>query len=114
MNRVQAAIDRYEERIRGFGGEERGVGKDGTPLRELRAKQALTMQEFVHYQNTQAVAFHSGRLSYEEAQTLYSALGGESYAGTPDGWPAGTSLATIMTVTQVVGELMGVGIASRR
>jgi len=114
MNRVQAAIERYEERIKGMGGEECGVGKDGTPFRDLRAKQALTLAEFIHYQNTQAAAFASGRLSYEEAQTLYGALGGESYTGPPDGWPAGTTLATILTVTQVIGELMGVGVASRR
>lgn len=105
MNRVQAAIDRYDQKIKAMGGEENGTGLNGAPISGLRAKNRLELIDFVDYQNVQIKAFVEGKLSQEEAMTVHCALGGENYVGD---WPKGTSLGTIMAITQLIGELVGV------
>lgn len=100
-NRVVASIARMEERIK----ELNGVGLNGKPLDEFRKEKHLDMGEFVSYQNLQARAFSSGLLNMEEATTIYNILGGEVFKGD---WPDGTSLASIIVVEQVMGELLGI------
>ena len=100
-NRVTAAIARCEARIQAMG----GIAKDGSRLDDLHAKNRLALDEFVAYQNTQALAHATGKISSDEAATVYGALGGESYHGD---WPKGTSLAVKMVVTQLMGDLLGV------
>lgn len=100
-NRVTACISRYETRIANLN----GVGLNGQSLEVLEESQALAFQDFVGYQNAQAAAFASGKLTQEEAQTVYLALGGEAYQGD---WPEGTPLATKIAITQLVGELLGI------
>jgi len=103
-NRIAAAIGRYQQRIDGFGGED-GVGLNGQRVGDMHAGMALSLQEFVAFQNAQARAHATGRLSTDEATVIYRALGGEVYQGD---WPADTPLATKVTLTQVMGELLAV------
>ena len=58
------------------------------------------------YQGAQSSAFASGRLSEQDAQAAYSALG-EIYNESNGGWAQGTTLACKITVTQLVAELIG-------
>jgi hypothetical protein len=99
MNRVQMAISRYEAKIAGLN----GVGLNGTPLDDFEAGLKLSFEDFVGYQNAQSQAFVTGRISAEEAMTIFQALGGDGFHGD---WPKGTTLATKVAITQVVGELI--------
>ena len=101
-NRVTAAIGRAEARIKALN----GVGLNGKSLSQVDKDDTLALDEFVAYQNAQALAHATGKLTTEEAQTVYMALGGESYHGD---WPKGTSLAGKIVVAQLMGELLGVG-----
>jgi hypothetical protein len=103
-NRIEACIERYEDRLRKQG----PIGLNGVPVESLHESNALTFQDFVDYQNAQTRAHASGRITTEEAATVYASLGGEVYRGD---WPEGTSLATKLTITQLVGELLGVKIS---
>jgi len=100
-NRIAQAIARTDAKLAGMN----GVGRDGTSLADLDAKMDLSMGDFVGYQNAQASAFAGGKLNLDEARSIYRVLGGEVYHGD---WPAGTSLATKLVITRVVGELLGV------
>lgn len=101
-NRIEAAAARLRERIA------QGVKPDGSPitadLSELERDQNLTHIEWFAYQNAQARAHATGKLSTAEAQTIYSALGGEGMSAT--GWADHVDLALKVTITQVIGELM--------
>ena len=103
VNRVAQAIARNDAKLAGMN----GVGRDGTSLADLDAKMGLSLADFVGYQNAQSSAFAGGKLNLDEAQSIYRALGGDGYHG---GWPAGTSLATKLVITQIVGELLGVAV----
>ena len=89
-NRVAAAI----ERVRGNPG-----------LDKLQGTMAIDFQEHVAYQNAQAQAHASGKLTLEEAHIAYRALG-ELHNDGNEGWAAGTDLATKVVVTQLMGELI--------
>ena len=101
-NRIAAAIGRYQARIDGFGGED-AVGLNGKRIGDMHADMALSFQEFVAFQNAQAHAHASGKLSSDEEMTVYRALGGEVYQGD---WPEGTTLAAKVTLTQLMSELI--------
>lgn len=92
-NRVQALLDN-------------GRKPDGTlitaDLGELEKSLALTPVEVFGYQNAQARAFATGKLSYAEAQTIYTAI------GEGGDWAEGTDLALKLTITQLMGELLRV------
>lgn len=102
-NRIAAAIARMQKRLDDMGGEENGVGLNGKPLKSLHETNRLSFEDFQGYQNAQALAHATGLISAEEAQIVYTALGGEVFH--PD-WAKGTSLATKMVVTQLIGELL--------
>ena len=67
-NRITAAIGRYQARIDGFGGED-AVGLNGKRIGDMHADMALSFQEFFAFQNAQARAHASGKLSSDEAMT---------------------------------------------
>ena len=98
-NRIADLIGRYETRIAKLN----GIGLNGRPLDQMHGEMKLALDEFVQYQNLQAQAHAQGILTTDEAQTVYIALGGESF--NPD-WPDGTSLATKTAITQLMGELI--------
>ena len=101
-NRIEAAAARLRERIA------QGVKPDGSPitgdLGELERGLAVTPMEVFAYQNAQARAHATGKLSTAEAQTIYTALTG----GVADNghWSPHVDLALKVTITQVVGELV--------
>jgi hypothetical protein len=100
-NRIEACIERYEERIRKQG----PVGLNGVPVESLHESNALSFQEFVDFQSLQSRAHASGKITTAEASTVYASLGGEVYRGD---WPEGTSLATKVAINQLMAELLGV------
>ena len=102
-NRILASVARYQSRIDGFGGDETGIGMTGQPISALHEDMKLSLIEFVSFQNAQAHAFASGRITQEEATTIYRALGGEVFV---DDWPKGTSLAMKLTITSLMGQLL--------
>ena len=93
-NRIEVAVGRAQALLDGVGEEKRA---------SLTSAMALSFDEFVAFQNAQALAHASGRLTADEAMAVYTGLGGESFAGD---WPAETSLALRVTITQLMGQLM--------
>ena len=102
-NRVQRAIDAMQNRLDAMN----GITLTGQSFRELEALQDLEHSEWFAYQQKQAEAHASGRLTADEALTVYNLLGGESYNGKRGGWSAGASLAAKLTVVRLIGELVG-------
>jgi hypothetical protein len=93
-NRIVRAIRAAQDRI------------DATPadkVRSLEQKLTLDFGEFCEYQRIQSEAAAAGVLSTDEAMVIYTALGGEHYAG---GWPKETLLAARVIVVQTIGELL--------
>jgi hypothetical protein len=101
VNRIADGIMNAAKKISNLN----GVGLNGTPISELDV--SLSFEEFTAFQNAQSRAFASGKLSMDEAQLIYSSLGGEMHHG-GDGWPSDTSIATKLVITQACAELMGV------
>lgn len=86
-----------------------GHKPDGSPMGDLAALDKsldLELTEWFGYQNTQAKAHVLGKLTTAEAQTVYMALN----AGAPGatGWAPETTLALKVTITNLMGELLGV------
>ena len=73
----------------------------------LAEKLALTFEEFVAYQQTQAIAYSKGVLRLHEANLIHSALG-DSWSPSNGGWASGTDAATKVVVTKALGELAGI------
>ena len=99
MNRVTEGASKVRVILAGLN----GVGKNGMSLEDLDKQQDLTFEEHFQYQEIQSHAFASGKISFAEAQTIYVALG----EGYPDGgWMPGTDLATKITITKIIAELL--------
>ena len=97
-NRIEKAILKLDAKLKGMN----GTGLNGTPLSEYEKGLDLEVWELAAYQNMKNRAMLERKLSLEEAQTIYRAL------GEGGNWRSGTSLATKVVVTQVMGELLGV------
>jgi hypothetical protein len=96
-NRVQAAIDRIAERCA-------DLAPDAAA--DLEREMDVTAAEHFAYQEAQARAHVSGKLSAGEAMIVYRALGETGSQGN-GGWAAGTDLATKVAATLLMGELIG-------
>jgi hypothetical protein len=95
-NRIQERIRQLEARIKS-GEIEQGK------LDELDKQLATEAADLIEYQNLQAQAYASGKLSFAEADLIYRALGRESPStATWDNLP----LATRVAITQVMAELL--------
>ena len=109
MNRITDTAKRYQARIQGH--QDNGVDKGGRPidasLELLDSEMALTFQEHFLYQELQARAHAAGTISRDEAQTIYLALG-EVRSERNGGWQPHVDLALKTTITQIVGELIGI------
>ena len=68
---------------------------------------ALTFEEHFEYQQVQASAHASGKLTTGEASLIYQALG-EGFTERNGGWAIGVGTATKIVVTMAIGELLGV------
>jgi hypothetical protein len=93
-NRIEAAVALIEGRLATLPADK---------LESLKKTASLTSDEFFVYQQTQSRAFAGGRLTFDEAQIVYSSLGGEHFEGD---WPEGTSLALRITITKLMAELL--------
>lgn len=93
-NRIQAAIDRLEEKV-----------KTLTPkqIDSLTKSLHTDLPDLVQYQNLQAAAFTCGKLTFDEATTLYEIYGGE--LPTPERFDR-RSIAERVVGTQTAGELL--------
>ncbi len=101
MNRVTAYAEKLQTQLSSLN----GVGVNGQPLDDaFEATFDITIEDFIGYQNAQSRAFASGKINFEEAQTVYTVLGGGVFLGN---WKKGTSLAMRIAVTRMVGELIG-------
>jgi hypothetical protein len=65
----------------------------------------LDSGELAVYQNTQALAFASGKLPLDLAQYVYSGI------GEGGDWPSKTSLADRVVITRLIGELIGIRVS---
>lgn len=110
MNRILEAIERTRAPL------SEGKGLDGNPidpqaLKRLDKSLNNTLAEHFTYQQTQARAHAMGRITTEEAQTIYMALGDPPAA---NGWASGTDLATKVVITEVMAELLASALMRRR
>ena len=96
MNRVQDRIDLIQRKL------DSGMV---TPeaLDKLEKSLPTDWQDLVEYQNLQALAHASGKLSFEEANLIYNTLGREN--PTEAKWDK-LSVATRVAITQVMAELL--------
>lgn len=101
MNRVEIAIANMRKRVDALDDESRT---------RLDRVNDLTFDDHFGYQSKQSIAHASGKLSTEEAQVIYMALG-ESLSPDNGGWSEGVDLATKIIITQIIGELLGVPVA---
>jgi len=88
-----------------------GLQPDGSPIGDIdRLDRAMDLEpaEYARFQELKSLAQAHGVISLDEAQTIYAALGGEY--GDPDngGWGADTTTAMKVTVTMLIGQIMGV------
>jgi len=107
-NRVEA----YAARIRAAiasGQKPDGSGPIGD-VSKLNETLALDFSEHFAYQNAQAEAHASGILTTDEAMSVYVALG-EVGSASNGGWAKGTDLALKVTVTNLIGQLLGAKVA---
>lgn len=101
-NRVSGAIARLRARIEHL---------DPDKVASVDEMSAVMFLEHAQYQNQQASAFAGGRLTFDEAQIIYHALG-EVHNERNGGWAAGVDTATKVIVTQIIGELLGVEVGA--
>lgn len=102
QNRIARAIEKMEARIQTVSAEK--ISKLDHDLQE-------DFSSLAAYQNVQALAFASGKLTQEEASILYNIYGGEY--PTPTKW-AKQPLAARIVATQTAGELLSAQLAARR
>lgn len=95
-NRVLNAIDAARVAL---------TGVPAPQAADLDAAMAVTFTEHYAFQDAQARAHASAKLTTDEAQIIYGALG-EVGSVANGGWAAGTDLATKVTVTRLMGELL--------
>lgn len=96
MNRLTAHIDSLRPRIDAL-----------TPEARAKLNADMDVEAFEHfaYQEQQARAHVSGKLTADEAMVVYRALG-EVGSSANGGWAADTDLATKVSVTLLMGELV--------
>lgn len=98
-NRLTARLPAIRARFDRLSDEERA---------DLDATFAVAWDEHFAYQQEQARAHAMGRITTEEATTIYAALG---EVGSPEngGWAAGTDTATKVVVTLAMRDLLARG-----
>jgi hypothetical protein len=96
MNRVSAAIAKVRIKYDAL---------DSEAQTALDANMAVEFDEHFAFQQAQAHAHAAGKLTTDEAQIVYRALG---EVGSPDngGWAARTDAPTKVAVTLLMGELL--------
>ena len=93
-NRIEAGIARINEKMKAVSEEK---------LASLNESLKTDWKDLVEYQKLQSTAFACGKLTLEEAQTLYRIYGGE--VPSPKKWDK-LSLAEKVIGTQTADELL--------
>jgi hypothetical protein len=93
LNRIEDAITRINEKLKTVPAEKQ---------RSLEQTLKTSWEELVEYQRLQSTAFACGKLTLEEANTLYRIYGGE--APSPEKWDK-LSLAEKIVGTSTAAEL---------
>lgn len=93
-NRIQDRIDSINEKMKTV---------DPAKLKELDKTLKTDFTELCEYQKLQSMAFACGKLSYNEAQTLYRIYGGEVPSASK--WDE-LSIAEKVVGTQTASELL--------
>ena len=96
MNRIADAVERVRVKL---------ADLEPDAVAKLDADMAVEFDEHFAFQNAQARAHVEQRLSTEEAQVVYVALG-EVGSAANGGWAADTDTATKVAVTLAMGELL--------
>jgi hypothetical protein len=96
MNRIAKAVENARTSL---------AKLEADKVAKLDANMAVEFDEHFAFQQQQARAHALGRLTTEEAQVIYIALG-EVGSSDNGGWAAGTDTATKVAVTLVMGELL--------
>ena len=114
-NRIVKGASNYQKRIDEC--LEKGVDLQGKPIEEalkkLDKEMGLTFSDHFDYQNLQARAHASGKISADEARTIYAALG-EVMNSDNGGWQPHVDLAMKTVITQVIQELLSIRIKEKR
>ena len=114
-NRIVKGASNYQKRIDEC--LEKGVDHQGKPIDEaletLAKTMALSFTDHFEYQNLQAQAPASGKISADEARTIYAALGGVMNSKN-GGWQPHVDLAMKTMITQIMGELVSIRIKEKR
>jgi len=97
MNRITAAIESVLPRVEAL---------DAETFAKLDAGMAVTFEDHFAYQTAQSHAHAAGKITADEAQIIYMALGEQLSTGN-GGWTPTTGLATKVIVTKIVSELIG-------
>lgn len=92
-NRIEAAIARLNEKLKTIPEDKK---------KSLEETLKTSFLDLCEYQKLQSTAFACGKLTLEEAQTLYRIYGGE--APSPEKWDK-LSLAAKVVGTSTAGEL---------
>ena len=79
--------------------------KDVKDTTELENGMAVSFGDHFQFQETQARAHASGKLTLDEAQTVYMALG-EVMSTKNGGWKDHVDLALKVAITQMVAEIL--------
>lgn len=97
MNRVTAAIQRAKARL-----EQRLASGETTPeqVKDLQKRLDMNAGEYCRFQELKSLAYMNGRLSLDEAQTIYGFLGEttEHFNGQP--------VEVKSVLTMIFGELL--------
>lgn len=76
-------------------------------LGSLDTKMAIDSEEHASFQTLKSQAHVMGRLTDGEAQVVYHALS-EVWSTSNGGWATGVDTATKVTITRMMGELLGI------
>ena len=105
MNRVEAAIQRTHARLAVR--LETGIVTEGQ-VAELNKGLDMDLAEFARFQELKSLAMVEGRLTQDEAQTIYGLLG-----ETPDHFNA-QPVQVKSVLTQIFGELLEKSVGRRK
>jgi len=108
-NRIVNGASNYQKKIDGL--IEKSVDLQGKPIAEslesMDRDMDLTFSEHSSYQDLQARGHAKAKLTTEEAQTIYMALG-ESMSSKNGGWKPHVNLPMKLIITQVMAELLNI------
>lgn len=97
MNRLATSIDRVQARI------DETLDEDAAD--KLEGEMAIDFEQHFKFQELQAAAHASGKITTDEAQIVYKALG-EVMSSENGGWQPGVKLAKKVSITMFMMELL--------